>query len=428
MMLTPYRETLAIPGIRSLLIVATLARIPMTAATVVLTLRVTQDLEHGYGAAGLVSAAFTVGAAFGAPVLGRITDRRGLRPVLLLTTTAEAVFWSAAQTVPYPVLVVAALVGGFLTLPVFSVARQSIAALVPESQRRPAFALDSMSTELSFMAGPALGVLLATAVSARAAMLAIGAGVVLSGIALLILDPPIRAHDEEPVSATRRMPRRDWLSGRLIAVLAVSMAATLVLSGTDVAIVATLNGSGQLHWTGAVLGLWAAASLVGGFAYGAVRRPFSPLLLVGLMAVCTVPVGLGGGSWWVLALVLLPAGALCAPSITATADAVSRMAPPSVRGEAMGLHNSSLTVGVALGAPITGAVMDASSPAWGFVAAGGISGLIALAVLPFVLHGRRGAAVSRAPGGRHGTGHPDPGSSTEPAELPGQTSERVTAP
>ena len=149
---------------------------------------------------------------------------------------------------------------------------------------------------------------------------------VLSGIALLILDPPIRALDEQPVSATRRMPRRDWLGARLIAVLAVSVAATLVRSGTDVAIVATLNGSGQLHWTGAVLGLWAAAPLLGGLP----TAPYAARSHRCCWSGSWRPARsrwVGGGSWWMLALVLLPAGALCAPSITATADAVSRMAP-----------------------------------------------------------------------------------------------------
>src|SRR3954452_24970464 len=101
MTLTPYRETLALRGIPSLLVVATLARIPITAGTVTLTLHVTQDLHLGYGAAGLVGAAFTVGGSLGAPVMGRITDRRGLRPVLLLTTAAEVTFWTAAQALPY---------------------------------------------------------------------------------------------------------------------------------------------------------------------------------------------------------------------------------------------------------------------------------------------------------------------------------------
>ncbi len=389
MTLTPYRETLALRGIRSLLVMATLARIPITAGTVTLTLHVTQDLHLGYGAAGLVGAAFTVGSSVGAPVLGRITDRKGLRPVLVLTTVAEVTFWTTAQAMPYWALLIAALVGGFLTLPAFSVARQSIAALAPESHRLPAFALDSITTELSFMAGPALGVLVSTTAGPRVAMLAVGAGILLSGIGLYLLNPPIRGKDEAPISAGVRVPRSTWLKPRLVAVLAISSAATLVLSGTDVAVVAVLQNSGEVEWTGAVLGMWAAYSLVGGFSYGTLRRGLPPLALLAPMALLTIPVGLAGGHWWLLALLLLPAGALCAPTITATADAVSRLTPATARGEAMGLHNSSLTVGVALGAPLAGVVMDTWSPAWGFTAVGGVGLVVAALALPAELRRRR---------------------------------------
>ena len=392
MTLTPYRETLALRGIRSLLVVATLARVPITAGTVTLTLHVTQDLHLGYGAAGLVGAAFTVGGSLGAPVLGRVTDRRGLRPVLVLTTVAEVAFWTAAQAMPYWALLIAALIGGLLTLPAFAVARQSIAALAPESHRLPAFALDSITTELSFMTGPALGVLVSTTAGARVAMLAVGGGILLSGIGLYLLNPPIRGKHEVPISAGERVPRSTWLRPRLVGVLAISSAAALVLSGTDVAVVAVLQHSGDVAWTGAVLGMWAAYSLVGGFAYGTVRRGLLPLTLFTPMALLTIPVGLAGGHWWLLGLCLLPAGALCAPTITATADSVSRLTPASARGEAMGLHNSSLTVGVALGAPLAGVVMDALSPAWGFAAVGGVGLLVAVAVLPGELRRRRAVA------------------------------------
>ncbi|WP_306206249.1 MFS transporter [Actinoplanes sp. RD1] len=389
MTLTPYRETLALRGIKSLLIVATLARIPITAGTVTLTLHVTLDLGLGYGAAGLVGALFTIGSSLGAPAMGRITDRRGLRPVLVLTTVAEVTFWTSAQALPYWALLVAALLGGFLTLPAFAVARQSIAALAPESHRLPAFALDSITTELSFMSGPALGVLVSTTAGPRVAMLAVGGGILLSGIGLFLLNPPIRAHDEAPLAAGERIPRRSWLRPRLVAVLAISSAATLVLSGTDVAVVAVLRESGEVAWTGAVLSLWAVYSLAGGFAYGTVRNGLPPLALLFPMALLTIPVGLAGGHWWLLAVLLLPAGALCAPLITATADAVSRLTPAGARGEAMGWHNSSLTVGVALGAPLAGLAMDTISPAWGFVTVGGIGALIAIAVLPIELRRRR---------------------------------------
>ena len=402
MTLTPYRETLALRGMKSLLVVATLARIPITAGTVTLTLHVVQDLGLGYFAAGMVGAAFTVGGSLGAPVMGRITDRKGLRPVLVLTTVAEVTFWTTAQAMPYWALLVAAVLGGFLTLPVFAVARQSIAALTPESHRLPAFALDSITTELSFMAGPALGVLICTTAGARAAMLAVGAGILVSGVGLWLLNPPIRSKDEEPVSSAVRVPRRSWLRPRLVAVFAVTSAATIVLSGTDVAVVAVLRETGEIEWTGAVLGIWAAYSLLGGFAYGTVTRGLTPLTLLAPMAVLTIPVGLGGHHWWLLALLLLPAGALCAPTITATADAVSRMTPAAARGEAMGLHNSALTVGVAAGAPLAGVVMDWQSPPWGFVAVGGVGVLVALLVLPAELRSRAQDKAVTIPRARDG--------------------------
>ncbi len=390
MTLKPYRLVLALPGIRSLLLVALLARVPITMTAITLTMYVVLALDRGYGAAGLVGAAMTVGAAFGAPLMGRLVDRRGLRPVLVLTTVAEAAFWSSAQAMPYLALVIAALIGGLLTLPVFSVIRQSIAALVPEEHRRAAYALDSMSVELSFMTGPALAVLLAIGASARIAMLVVGAGVVLSGLALFALNPPTRAPDE-PAVRSQPLSRREWLTPRLLGLLAVSSATTLVLGGTDVSVLALLREAGQVEWTGAVLTMWAAYSLVGGFAYGAVSRPISPLWLAVGLGLCTIPVGLGS-HWWLLCLALLPAGALCAPAMAATADGVSRLAPASVRGEAMGLHGSAVTIGTALGAPLAGAVIDASTPTWGFVATGLLGALVALVMLPAELQRRRSSS------------------------------------
>ncbi|HEX5199942.1 MAG TPA: MFS transporter [Actinoplanes sp.] len=389
MLLKPYRETLALPGIKSLLAVATLARIPIAAGAVVVTLHVVTDLDRGYGAAGLVGAALTVGGSVGAPVMGRLIDRRGLRPVLLLTTVAEVIFWTVAQALPYWPLLVVALFGGFLALPAFSVARQSIAALTPEAQRLPAFALDSITTEISFMAGPALGAYIATAHGGRPAMLAIAAGILVSGLGLWLLNPPIRADHEAPIEAGERIARRTWLRPRLVAVLAVTLAATLVLSGTDVTIVAVLRENGELSYAGFVMSLWAFYSLLGGFAYGTMHRRLPAVVLLTPMAVLTMAVALGAAHWWLLAALLIPCGALCAPTITASADAVSRMTPAAARGEAMGLHNSSLTVGVALGGPLAGLAADTIAPAWGFIAVGGVGTLIALAVIPAELLHRR---------------------------------------
>ena len=393
--LRPYRDALALPGLRPLLLVAVLARVPVAATAVVMTLHVL-DLGHGYFAAGLVGATITVGSAVGAPLLGRLVDRRGLRPMLLLTTAVSALFWATAPVLPYPVLLGTAFIGGLLALPVFSVVRQSIAALVPPAHRRQAYALDSMSVEVSFMIGPAGAVALATSVSPTLTMYAVGGGIVLAGLTLLVLNPPTRARDEETTPA-QLVPWRQWLTPRLLGLLAGGAASTLVIAGTDVAVVAVLRDAGQVDWTGVVLALWASYSLVGGFTYGALSRPVPSLSLTVVLGLVTIPVGLGSGEWWLLALALLPSGALTAPTVAATADAVSRLVPASVRGEAMGLHGSAMTVGLALGAPLAGAVIDATSPAWGFAATGLLGALIALAVLPSELRHRRSAAATVSP-------------------------------
>ncbi|QGN50433.1 MFS transporter [Micromonospora sp. WMMC415] len=392
-----YREALALPGLRSLLLVAVLARVPLTATGVTLTFFVVEDLGRGYGAAGLVGAAITVGAAIGGPLLGRLVDRRGLRPVLVLTGVAEAVFWSTAPMLSYALLLPAAFLAGSLALPIFSVIRQSIAAMVPPARRRPAYALDSMSVELSFMVGPALATVAVTAISARTTLYLVGAGIVAAGAGLWLLNPPVRGAGE-PVGPQRKVARREWLTPRMLAVLAASTAATLVLGGTDVAVIAVLRDGGEVGYTGVVLAMWAAASLVGGFAYGAVTRSWSPLVLMAALSVATIPVGLGGSHWWLLCLALVPAGLLCAPTIAATSDEVSRLAPAEARGEAMGLHGSAITIGIAVGAPLAGAVIDASAPAWGFAVTGAIGALVALAVLPVELRRRRAVpAVELAP-------------------------------
>jgi MFS family permease len=166
-------------------------------------------------------------------------------------------------------------------------------------------------------------------------------------------------------------------------VLLVTSAALFVLAASELTIVASLRESGATAWTGLVIGLWCAYSLVGGFIYGALHRGISPLFIVGGLGALSIPVGLVSGSWWWLALALIPAGILCSPALASTVDAVSARVPASARGEAMGLHGTALTIGVAAGAPVAGAVIDAFGPGWGFAVAGGVGVVVTALAAPF---------------------------------------------
>lgn len=99
-----------------------------------------------------------------------------------------------------------------------SLIRQCLAVAVPPEQRRTAFALDSMLNEVSYIAAPAAAVAATTAVGSGWAMALVGLGVVGSGMALLVLDPPTRTDDESETAGTT-VPRGQWLTPSLLALL-----------------------------------------------------------------------------------------------------------------------------------------------------------------------------------------------------------------
>ncbi|RAG81093.1 MFS transporter [Streptacidiphilus pinicola] len=394
----PYRSVFAIQGSRALFVVALLARIPGTAKGMLLTLHVVLDQQRGYGAAGVVGMALTLGFAIGSPIAGRMVDRHGLRPVLLVTGLAEALYWATAPSLPYPALVAATFAGGVVSVPVFPVIRQAVAAHVPGELRRQAFALDSMIVELAYMVGPAVAVVAVTGLhTATPSMFATAAMTLASMAGLWPLGRILtagRAADlgAEPGSAesgpagrkgkTARLPRGTWLNPTLVLVLAMCTAANLTLAGTEVSVVASLRQHGETQWAGLTIIAWCCASLVGGFWHGSTARPRRLPVLMLLLGLGTIPVGLVGGlGWQWTALALIPAGFVCAPTIASTAEALTAAVPASARGQAMGLQAAALTLGGSLGAPLAGSLIDSFSPVWGFAVTGVIGTVLAALAL-----------------------------------------------
>lgn len=399
MPLDPYRRVLVLPGVRRLTLLGVVARLPHTAMGLILTVHVTQTMGRGYAVAGLLVAALTVGMALGAPWRGRMLDRVGLRRALLPSVIAELVLWSAAPWLPLPWLFGAIVLAGALGLPVFTVVRLALTAMVPEDQRRTAYALDSVAVELSFMVGPALGVLAAVHLSTVVALVSIGVLEAVAGLAFMAVNPPTRSPGARRASVARdgadaRTARvKVPVTGPLVAVLGATVGVTIVLSGTDVSILATLRAAGHLPLTGLVLGVWAFASLLGGLVYGLLPRSIPPLVLLLVLGALTAPVGLATTPL-TLSLAVIAAGFLCAPVITATTEVVTGLVPESVRGEAMGWHGSALTSGVALGAPLAGLAIDHVGPWAGFASVGVAGALLALTGL-LAVRTRRAPALTR---------------------------------
>lgn len=419
-----YRSVLATPQVAPLLILGFLARIPFSTLALVLTLHSVYGLGRSFLSAGLVVTASTVGTAISSPWRGRLVDTRGLRRAVIPSIVVQSLTLVAAAFVPYEALLGVALLGGLFALPVFSIVRTSLSVLVPATSRRSAFALDSVATEIVFMIGPAVATVLCFAIGTRTTLVVVGISVAVAGIGLAVANPPTRS---EQVVLPARLPaplrsmedaalaraeglsdkrvaegivtgaipvvnpdsragaRRGLLTWGGISVLVATSTASLIITATDVSLVALLGEVGAQEMVGLVITIWCLGSAIGGIAYGALTREVGSLWVVGLLGALTVPIALVH-SVPAIALVCFVAGLACAPSITATGEAISHRVPEEARGEAMGWHGSAMTIGASVGGPVVGAIIDGAGPSWGIGSAGllgvavGLGGILATRV------------------------------------------------
>jgi MFS family permease len=390
--LSGLRRALAYRDARNTLIVGIFLRIPVSGIGVVLTLHVVQTLGRSYADAGLLVTAQTVCLAASGPWRGRLLDRIGLRRVMLPCITVNAACWTVAPLVGFLPLLAIAAVSGLFNPPVFGIVRQALMAAVPDDERRAALSLDSSSAEVSFMIGPVIGVFAATHGSTGWAMFGFGLLGVVTGAALLVLNPPLR---DESAGASVKVPRTEWMSLHFLAILGVAGTTVFLLGGTDIAIIAGLREFGAPGSIGLVMAVWGLGSMIGGLVYGAWPHSLpSGLLLVGL-ALVTIPAAFATGPVS-LGLLVAVAGLLCAPTITATADELSRIVPESARGEAMGWHGSVMTAGSSLGAPFAGFAIDRTDFSGGFVTMSMVGLAVAVLAVGLIARFRVGASPELA--------------------------------
>lgn len=411
-----YRSVLSTPQVTPLLILGFLARIPFSTLALVLTLHAVYGLGQSFLAAGLIVTASTVGTAISSPWRGRLVDRRGLRRAVIPSIIVQSTTLVVAAFVPYAALLALALIGGLFAIPVFSIVRTSLSVLVPAASRRSAFALDSVATEFVFMIGPAVATVLSFSIGTRATLVVVGLSVAVAGIGLAVADPPTRSAqvmlpaklpgplqsmEDAALARTEGLPdkrvaeglttgaipvvdpgtragaRRGLLTWGGLAVLIATATCSLILTATDVSLVALLQEVGEEELVGLVITIWCLGSAIGGITYGALTREIGSLWVVGLLGALTIPIALAH-TVPTIALACFVAGLACAPSLTATGEAISHRVPEEARGEAMGWHGSAMTIGASVGGPAIGGIIDGWGPSWGIGTAGMLGVVIAV--------------------------------------------------
>lgn len=308
---------------------------------------------------GLLFASFSLAQLICAPLLGRLSDRIGRKPVIVISLIGTAIGSfvtgaAGALWVLFAGRIIDGASGGSL-----SVAQAAVADIAPEEQRPGLIGMLGAAFGIGFVLGPAIGGLAALG-GPHVPFYVAGVLASINAVAAMIRLPETRRPKERPRRAETKSPtspilRRLAIIGFMTVVAFTAFEATFSLFGDR------RFGLTEASSAAVFLGVGLVLVVVQAGLYGRLVARFGTerlfaiglgLLVAGLasMAVATV--------WPVLivALLLLSVGqGVSSPSITSL---VTANAPSETRGEALGYQQSANGLGRVLGPPIAGAMFD----------------------------------------------------------------------
>ena len=334
------------------------------------------QLGGGPELATFCMALYAIGMLVSTPILGRLSDYYGRKPVLMLSMIGAIVgFLMLGFAQSLWMVAISRILAGLMAGNI-SAAQAYITDITSEENRAKGMGLIGAAFGLGFIVGPALGSYLAgddfaTANLFLPAMVAAGmdAAALLAIIFLLpeSLDPASKA-------ALRRQPRvgrlraarelwaRPLLPQFLIGVLIYNVGAGLVeaiypLWVRDTGIAAGPRDLMPLLLAGGVVLAVVQGGLIGPLtrAWGEHRLFQLGALGFSLAMVCTIIAGEYGSYYGAMAAMALQSGA-AALVLTSMQSLVSQCAGPTERGMVMGVYSSAGTLGRILGTLVTGVI------------------------------------------------------------------------
>lgn len=322
---------------------------------------------------GLLVAALLIPHVVAAPAVGLLTDR-ARSPRLVLTGAAigfAAALLSAAVAlgrVPLALVIAALLAGGTCGPALTGGLTSQLASLVPEAALPRAFGLDSLSYNVSGIAGPAVAGALAGFVSPGAAVVALAASATIGAAVVATLPiarrPAKAAGEQPPLRAGAVVLVRDRVLG------AVTVATGLGQLGPGALPVVAAVIAGRLHAeaaSGWLMTAVAAGGLVGSLLW--IRRPAEPRHAPRVVMAGTIGVGVPLGvaalapSIPVLTGMFALSGVFLGPLTGALFTARQSHAPEGLQAQVFTLGAGIKTTAAAAGAALAGVIAGAPTSA-----------------------------------------------------------------
>jgi MFS family permease len=374
-----YAALLSLPGARRPVVLSAVGTMPIGMFGLAILL-LAEDTTGSFAVAGRVVGAFGLGNAFGAVAQGRLMDRLGQTRVLrsaaaLHALACSALVAAALGDAPLVALYAAAAAGG-LSLPQLPAAMRSLWSTLARdaAQRETAYAMVTIVFEIAVITAPVVTAAIVVVASPAVAVL-VGASLCVVGALGFSATGASRAWRGEQHEV-------GWL-GPLAAPGMRTVFLVLGVFGTAIGVVQVLmpafaDARGSAETGGVYLALLSAGSLLGGLVYGARTWPGEPrrrLPVLMLVLAAALALLAAAGSPAVLAILLVGAGLLLAPTSVVGSTLLDTAAPPGTVTEAFAVMVMGIVAGTALGNAIGGAIVEGWSYEAGALTAGAIAAL-----------------------------------------------------
>ncbi|ATU92264.1 MFS transporter [Phyllobacterium zundukense] len=384
-MSNPYKEIFAAPGAKGFSAAGFFARLPIAMAPIGIVAMLSQ--AHGeYWLAGAVSATYALTNALISPQISRAVDRVGQTAVVVPTTVVSVVAFIAliaATNQNWPVWTL--FVSAFLAAAMPSIPALMRARWTELFRNRPelntAFAFESAADELVYIAGASLSVGLAVALFPEAGMMVSTAFLALGTAAFIVqrgTEPKVR-HVANAVSVGSAIRQRPVQIITLALIFVGSIFAT-----AEVSAVAITKELGQPNAASLVIGVYAVGSFAVGLILGALnpRMALHRQLLIAVVAIAltSLPLLVAGSSVTLLAIAVFVSGIAISPTFITAFGLIERRVPESMLTEGVTWVMTGIGIGMALGAFVSGWVVDNYGSQNGFWASAA-AGTIAVAIV-----------------------------------------------
>ncbi len=335
-----YGQLLRTPGALGFVLPGFAARLPFGMLTISILLLV-QHTTGSYGSAGIVSAVTGVSMALFAPVMGKLTDRRGQSAVLVPAVLVHAAAVSglvalALLGAPVWATALAAVPAGASVPQVGPMVRSRWAAKLEGSPLLPtAAAFESVTDEFTFVVGPVLATALCTGVHPAAGLIT-EAALTLAGGLVFAAQRASQPMVHAPAAVGEKRASALSYAG-LRVLIAAFLGIGAVFGGMQVSLAAFSDEIGNPGANGMLYGIFAAGNMIAGIACGAIAWKIGPRrrLLLGYAGLTVAASVL----WTAHSAVLLGAlgllvGLCIAPALITGYTMIESLVPANARTEA----------------------------------------------------------------------------------------------